>query len=76
MKNHLNEDVGFSRQNKSSVRKVQEEVRAAHAIFIHDADTWQAVRAFPDLEGYAGYWPVTDVIKLRLKYLGQKARRK
>jgi hypothetical protein len=29
---------------------------------------------FPDLEGYASCWPVTDLIRLELKYTSSRAR--
>ncbi|KAG2752468.1 hypothetical protein P692DRAFT_20685293, partial [Suillus brevipes Sb2] len=36
----------------------------------------KAVDAFPDLENYSGYWPLNDMIMMRLKYTSGRARQK
>ncbi|KAG1885139.1 hypothetical protein F4604DRAFT_1918802 [Suillus subluteus] len=36
----------------------------------------KAVDAFPDLENYTGYWPLNDMIMMRLKYTSGRARQK
>jgi hypothetical protein len=30
---------------------------------------------FPDLENYSNYWPVNDIVMMRLKYTSSRARR-
>ncbi|KAG2140901.1 uncharacterized protein EDB93DRAFT_1105818 [Suillus bovinus] len=36
----------------------------------------KAVDAFPDLENYEGFWPLNDMIMIRLKYTSGRARQK
>ncbi|KIK35120.1 hypothetical protein CY34DRAFT_28275, partial [Suillus luteus UH-Slu-Lm8-n1] len=36
----------------------------------------KAVDAFPDLENYEGFWPLNDMIMMRLKYTSGRARQK
>ncbi|KAG1750288.1 hypothetical protein EDD22DRAFT_957956 [Suillus occidentalis] len=36
----------------------------------------KAVDAFPDLDNYSGFWPVNDLIMMRLKYTSRRARQK
>ncbi|KAG2084193.1 uncharacterized protein F5147DRAFT_782614 [Suillus discolor] len=36
----------------------------------------KAVDAFPDLENYSEFWPVNDMIMMRLKYTSGRARQK
>jgi hypothetical protein len=35
-----------------------------------------AVNAFPDLENYIEFWPVNDIVMMRLKYTSGCARQK
>jgi len=36
----------------------------------------QVVNAFPNLENYSEFWPVNDMIMMRLKYTSGHARQK
>ncbi|KAI0640275.1 hypothetical protein C8Q77DRAFT_1069990 [Trametes polyzona] len=56
---HLNPTYSFSGQSLASVRLVREE----------------ALKHFPELGDYQNEWPITDAVKLRLKYTSARARK-
>lgn len=35
----------------------------------------QAAKKFPQLDSYEDYWPVTDLLKMRLKQTAEQTRR-
>lgn len=73
---HLDTTKCASSQNHALLKIVRDKVSRLQAAVVHNLTICQAVNAFPDLENYSGYWPLNDMIMMRLKYTSGRARQK
>jgi hypothetical protein len=73
---HLDTTKCASSQNHALLKIVHDKVSRLWVAAVHNLTICQAVDAFPDLENYSGYWPLNDMIMMRLKYTSGRARQK
>ena len=73
---HLDVASAYSAQSLASLKKIQDRVRyRILQIPIIFSTSLQTQMKFPQLENYVQCWPVTDLIRMRLKYTSARERR-
>lgn len=73
---HLDTTKCASSQDHALLRVVRDKVSRPQMAIVREFIIFQAVDAFPDLENYEGFWPLNDMIMMRLKYTSGRARQK
>jgi hypothetical protein len=73
---HLDESLTFSGQKPHLILTVQDAVRGFSFQSAATDNELQATEKFPTLEDFAGLWPLTDLVKLRLHYTSTQMRKK
>lgn len=71
----LNVNKCYSKQNDALLRAVIDAVSKPTPSRVFTHHVHQALEAFPVLDDYEHCWPVTDLIKMHLKYTSVRARR-
>lgn len=64
----------FTSQDASGIRLVQYHVCHIFLVTRLYLTELQAAEKFPELHDYANKWPVTDMVRLELKYTSGRAR--
>ena len=73
---HLDLASAYSSQSLANIQKIQDQVCDQFTCFftVYLLPRQTQVK-FPELEQYAQCWPVTDLIRMRLKYTSGRERR-
>ena len=78
MENHLDLTKTYSLQRESAKQRVRETVSVwitTILAFTH-CNHFQLLKYYPDLERYRDYWPIGDLMQIRLQALAAKQQRR